>query len=463
MKHLQSSAQGALVGLAVGDALGTTLEFSQRDSRPALLDMIGGGPFKLAPGQWTDDTSMALCLADSLLNCHRHDPIDQLERYVRWWRQGENSVTGHCFDIGMTVSRALQCYMDQHEPYPGLQSEHSAGNGSLMRLAPIAIFYSSYHSLRDEKAALSNLVEMARRSSMTTHRHPLAVSACQVMSLFIDHAMAALAPDENEQPSQHSKRSVLTLSDLELSLLGTLPAEIAAIVAGSYRNKRRDEIRSSGYVVHSLEAALWAFWHSQSFAQGALLAANLGDDADTVAAIYGQLAGAYYGIDAIPAEWLKKLAWSERLIGLAATLSDRNLHRVPQDDELLVLLETMQRSAQDDTTHQGSLFLELVYECGVMQPDGMTAPIARQVFGNGVSCSEALLAESLLWGREECCCLLGALARASRFNSFCGSDGIAVDIESGVIPVILLRLATLLGTTFHHPYLPTDVVEIPAP
>src|SRR5690348_11419095 len=98
--------RGALVGLAVGDAVGTTLEFATPGTFEPITDMVGGGPFELLPGQWTDDTSMALCLAESLLHCGGHDPRDQMQRYVRWWREGHLSSTGRCFDIGRTVASA---------------------------------------------------------------------------------------------------------------------------------------------------------------------------------------------------------------------------------------------------------------------------------------------------------------------------------------------------------------------
>ncbi len=328
MVDLYSRAQGALVGLAAGDALGTTLEFRRRDSYMPLTDMVGGGPFKLRAGQWTDDTSMALCLTDSLLACKAHDPHDQLQRYLRWARHGENSVNGHCFDIGGTVNEALRTYIKTGEAYPGAEDEFSAGNGSLMRLAPVALFYNTRHG---DALDCRQLVQMAALSSMTTHRHPAAVSACQVMALFIDHALAldgmALAPEDKQQ--------LLQLSDAERVALGELPPEIGTIVDGSYRHKTREQINSSGYVVHSLEAALWAFWHTDNFAEGALLAANLGGDADTVAAIYGQLAGAYYGLDAIPAAWRDKLAWCDKLQQLALQLVTAYL---PADEQHPYLL-----------------------------------------------------------------------------------------------------------------------------
>ena len=132
-------ALGCLFGLAVGDALGTTLEFATRDARPHLTDMVGGGPFGLRPGEWTDDTSMALCLADCLIACGELDQGDLMERFVRWWQEGENSHSGRCFDIGTTTQRALQRFIETGDPVAGATDPGTAGNGSVMRLAPVAL------------------------------------------------------------------------------------------------------------------------------------------------------------------------------------------------------------------------------------------------------------------------------------------------------------------------------------
>lgn len=172
-----SRAKGALLGLALGDALGTTLEFKAKDSFEPITDMVGGGPFNLAAGQWTDDTSMALCLADSLLEHFGHNAQDQMERYVQWRNEGYNSVTGHCFDIGNTVSAALDKFEATGEPYAGSYAEHTAGNGSLMRLAPVVMFYMNHHTNSREKVN-----KFAQLSSKTTHSEARCLKACEVLS-----------------------------------------------------------------------------------------------------------------------------------------------------------------------------------------------------------------------------------------------------------------------------------------
>ncbi|MDO8689027.1 MAG: ADP-ribosylglycohydrolase family protein, partial [Dehalococcoidia bacterium] len=283
--------RGCLLGLATGDALGTTLEFEDPGSFKPITDMVGGGPFRLAPGQWTDDTSMALCLAESLVEKKGFDPIDQLERYLRWWREGYLSSNGRCFDIGATVSAALHRFSETRQPYCGSTSPNSAGNGSIMRLAPVPLFYAD----RPLEA-----IERSADSSRTTHGAAAAVDACRYFGALLVGAVNGADKDE-------------LLSERYCPIPGywdgnPLAAEIDEIATGSFKRRQPPEIRGTGYVVESLEAALWAFHHSFSYKEGCLLAVNLGDDADTTGAVYGQLAGAFYGEQNVPEPWLATLA-----------------------------------------------------------------------------------------------------------------------------------------------------------
>lgn len=282
---------GSLIGLACGDALGTTLEFTNplhHDTQ--LTDMIGGGPFDLEPGQWTDDTSMALCLADSLIDCNKFDPNDQLIRYVKWRDYGYLSSTGTCFDIGLTVSSALREFVStgrtSHNPDIG-----SSGNGSLMRIAPIAIAYS-YEPLL--------AIQMAYNSSITTHSSILCTDSCRLYTGLIVAALNKV-PKEMILSPNYKSAGLLNWKHNELV------KEVNDISLGSYKTKNPPSIKGTGYVIDSMEAALWAFYNTENFKDGALLAVNLCDDADTTGAIYGQLAGAYYGLDNIPIEWVEKL------------------------------------------------------------------------------------------------------------------------------------------------------------
>jgi ADP-ribosylglycohydrolase len=289
-----SRYRGCLLGLAVGDALGTTLEFSPPGTFTPIDDLIGGGPFNLKRGQWTDDTSMALCLATSFIEQQGFDPIDQLERYVRWWREGYLSSTGACFDIGSTVRSALTRFLQTHEPYPGSTDPHTAGNGSIMRLAPVVLYYA-----RQPEQAIHFVAE----SSRTTHGAAEAIDACRYFASLVLDALNGKSKNEILR-EQHT----------------AFAPKIAAIAAGSFKRRQPPQIRGTGYVVDSLEAALWAFYHAHDFREGALLAVNLGDDADTTGAVYGQLAGAFYGEDNIPAAWRDTIAQREFIIELAEKL-----------------------------------------------------------------------------------------------------------------------------------------------
>ncbi len=284
---------GALVGLAIGDALGTTVEFMPRGHFAPLTDIVGGGPFNLEPGQWTDDTAMAICLAESLLADPDFDAADLMRRFHAWWRHGVNSPTGVCFDIGTTTRAALARFETDGNPFAGTDNPRGAGNGSVMRLAPVAM---RWWRNPDRAEAI------AMAQSRTTHGAAEAVHGCALLArslcgLIAGNGMPALDQDAPQWA----------------------PA-IRAIGQGNYRAMAPAEIRASGYVGHTLQAAYWAVSGAETFADAVLTAANLGDDADTVAAVTGQLAGARFGYRAIPRHWRACLHDHARLLGLSLSL-----------------------------------------------------------------------------------------------------------------------------------------------
>ena len=297
-ESIRDRAVGAFLGLAVGDAVGTTLEFERRDAQQRVEDMVGGGPFGLAAGEWTDDTTMALALAESLADCGALDVRDLMDRFVRWMRKGEYSCTGHCFDIGNTTRAALTRFERTGDPLAGSTDPHSAGNGSLMRLSPVALRYWYDREMLDAAAA---------EQSRTTHGAETAVDACRGFAALLADAISGKAKADLLAPR---------------SFDGT--PEISRILAGSWRGKKRKEISSSGYVASTLEAALWSVARTSDFRGAVLLASNLADDADTVAAVTGQLAGALYGLGGIPADWLGRVAWKDRLLDVADRLTSRD-------------------------------------------------------------------------------------------------------------------------------------------
>ncbi|AFM60399.1 ADP-ribosylarginine hydrolase Tri1 [Enterobacter cloacae] len=299
----RDNALGALVGLAVGDAVGTTLEFKSRDSEH-VSDMQGGGPFILNAGEWTDDTSMALCVAETYLAENRMN-TDTLRKFLlRWYQTGENSSNGRCFDIGNTTRFALEQYLHVGPSWYGNTEKHTAGNAGLVRQAPVSIF---------RRKSLRAIYFESQAQSRATHGAVESIDACQFLGLILHHLINGHQKEEAFSPH-----------------VFPLCARVMIINAGEYKHKARHQIRSSGYVIDTLEAAMWAVWNTDNFRDAILLATNLADDADSVAATAGQLAGALYGYSEIPQDWKDKLVQHERIAALAGDLFDR----APEDNFL---------------------------------------------------------------------------------------------------------------------------------
>ncbi|OBX10789.1 ADP-ribosylglycohydrolase family protein [Gallibacterium genomosp. 3] len=297
---LLERAKGCLLGLACGDAVGTTLEFKARKwIKTPLTDMVGGGKFNLERGKWTDDTSMAICLAESLIHCAKFDPIDQLERYYLWASTGYNSSTGNAFGIGKhTVQELINFHRTKRAYSENINPKYS-GNGSLMRLAPIALYYFNH----------PDLGKYAQLSSKTTHASSACLQSCEYFAYLLQNALQGKAKAE------------LFVIDDDLDRFDTLQG----VIDLSFQTKSAEDIQGNGYVINSLEAALWAFWHTETFKDAILLAANLGDDADTTSAICGQIAGAFYGINQIPQTWLSWLYRRYDIESLAMNLISRSM------------------------------------------------------------------------------------------------------------------------------------------
>jgi ADP-ribosyl-[dinitrogen reductase] hydrolase len=243
---------------------------------------------------------MALCLAYSLLEQHGFDADDQMQRYNNWREQGYMSSNGRCFDIGVTVSEALSQYLESGNPFAGPCNPFAAGNGSLMRLAPVAMYFSPN---------MEQVILFAGESSRTTHGAKECIDACRYFATLLHCALQGM-----------DKESLLGCS-----LYQPTTRKIKAIQQQNYREKSVSQIRGSGYVVDCLEAALWCFSQTDNFADAVLSAANLGDDADTTAAVCGQIAGAFYGVQAIPEQWRKIITLADDIISLADRLHDKTV------------------------------------------------------------------------------------------------------------------------------------------
>jgi ADP-ribosylglycohydrolase len=279
----------------VGDALGAAVEFRQPGRFEPVVGYRDGGPHDLAPGEWTDDTSLALALADSIMEIG-WDLNDQARRYLDWRRNGQYSVNGRCFDIGNATASALSRFAASGDGRSsGAVDRRSAGNGSIMRLAPVPIAYVDCFPEDLETLALR-----AGESSLPTHGSPQCVSACRYFAVVLAGLM------------QGVPREVVLSPDWKplgrLRAIEPLDPEVDEVADGSFRRKSPPQIVGSGYVVRSLEAALWAFHDATDFHEAVLRAVNLGDDADTTGAVCGQLAGACWGEIGIPQEWRSDLA-----------------------------------------------------------------------------------------------------------------------------------------------------------
>jgi ADP-ribosyl-[dinitrogen reductase] hydrolase len=307
---MKNRRRGALMGLAVGDALGAAVEFSSPGSFAPVTGYRSGGPHGLKAGEWTDDTSMALALADSIASVG-WDLNDQANRYVQWWQTGKYSVNGRCFDIGITTRSALSKFLaDEDALASGDRSERASGNGSIMRLAPVPIRYAElYPNNVDE------LSRLAEESSLPTHASEQCRSACRYLATMLaalicgEDRAAVLSPDW---------KPLRQLNDIK-----PLHPLIQEVAQGSFRHKQPPAIQGSGWVVKSLEAALWAFHNADTFEEAVLKAVNLGDDADTTGAICGQLAGAFWGESSIPESLRSGLARMDMLesalVGIVGT------------------------------------------------------------------------------------------------------------------------------------------------
>jgi ADP-ribosylglycohydrolase len=308
--QLRDRRRGALFGLAIGDALGAAVEFQTPGSFKPVAGYRAGGPHGLDAGQWTDDTSMALALADSIAQAG-WDLNDQAGRYVAWWRGGDYSVNGRCFDIGVTTRSALSRFERTGDARTSGDSAPSAsGNGSIMRLAPVPIRFANLFPRQIEE-----LGRLAAESSLPTHASLHCLSACRYLALLLAGLMHGIDRDTVLSPHWEPLN--------QLRKAEPLHPEVDAVAGGSFRDLQPPDIVGSGYVVKSLEAALWAFHNARDFKEAALRAVNLGDDTDTTGAVCGQLAGAYWGESGIPGDLHGGLARRDMLErALAGTISN---------------------------------------------------------------------------------------------------------------------------------------------
>jgi len=310
---LKERVMGGLTGLVVGDALGLPAQFKERDElrRDPIKGMVGSDFFETPPGTWSDDSSLALATADAVIR-EGLDLEAIAEAFVKWFKHGEYTPFGRAFDLGMTVSSAVLRLIDG-EP-PTSSGLYRASNGSLMRILPIPLYT---HCSPPEE-----VVEWAFKASAITHSHPLALLSCGYYSLLIKAVMEGMGKDEALKKA--SEQLVNVIKSRHPHLLKHLKpdGELGRVITLEILNTDEDGIQSDGYVVHTLEASIWAFHRTNSFKEALLLAVNLGDDADTVGAVCGGLAGTYYGLKAIPNEWINTLQRKEYILSLTKAFAE---------------------------------------------------------------------------------------------------------------------------------------------
>jgi ADP-ribosyl-[dinitrogen reductase] hydrolase len=294
--------RGCLLGLAIGDAIGSQVEFLPPGSFLEVTDMVGGGPFHLLAGQYSDDTSQALCLAESLIECRGFEPKNVMEKLSRWMSHGHLSSTGHCFDIGETSRRAIRRFQATGIPYAGDYEGES--NGSLMRLAPVPLaFWRSP----------PNAIRYCSVSSFLTHGGHEARDACSyfgglLIGCLQGHDKNKLVDEVNQMFFPDGMYPwELASESKKLSMIFNRPWDQRGIVAGLH-------------AAECLEAALWCFRSTQTYKDAVLSAANLGNGSGSVACVVGSLAGAYHGEESIPHVWRRRLAKSNLIASMAGDL-----------------------------------------------------------------------------------------------------------------------------------------------
>lgn len=307
MASLNQKIHDTIYGVTIGDALGNPVQFEPRDEvqKNPLTDMVGGGAYRKPAGSWTDDTSMTLCLLDSLAQKGTLDYDHVMENFVQWLFKNKYTPNCRAYDVGQTCSSAIFSY--KHE-IPAIEcggyDEYSNGNGSLMRISPI-VFYI-YKQFGDNAFDSDNAFEIVHNTSALTHAHPRAKLGC---SIYVAMLMEILKGTEKEKLIP----TVFEKVEKYISKYPEFQNEMKyykLIMDKDFTERPQDSIRSSGYVVDTLEAALWCFFTTDSFGQCCLKAVNLGHDADTVGAVVGGLAGLYYGMEnenGIPKSWYEKI------------------------------------------------------------------------------------------------------------------------------------------------------------
>lgn len=296
--------KAAVFGFAVADAVGVPTEFLPREKLMAnpITDMIGYGSHNMPKGTWSDDSSMAFCSLQSMIVKGKIDLDDMMRKFVRWEQEAWMTPHGEVFDIGHTCLMSIARYVQGADAYHcGGTRERDNGNGSLMRIAPVSLY--NYLKGISDAEAYANI----RAVSALTHAHDRSCIGCGIYDIVLRRLTDA--PDKQTVKEALAEAAAFFADEAEIS-------SYERLFAPDFEDLPLSAIKSSGYVVDTLEAALWCLLKTDSYRACVLLAANLGDDTDTVAAVAGALAGILYGYGAIPSDWVESLAKTEMIAAM---------------------------------------------------------------------------------------------------------------------------------------------------
>ncbi len=303
---------GALLGVVVGDALGLPVQFESRAERKIrpVAGMEGWGAFNMPPGSFSDDGSLTLCSAESICEAGL-DPEDAAQRFLRWFNEGYWTPGGFAYDIGNSTHRAMERLSKGVPPTEaGPKEDKDNGNGSLMRILPAALYLAG--------AGSEVMADCIWDMSRITHGHPRACSACYIYAFMVKELLAGCSPKD-----AYANLCALPEDVLKVGIAESERKHFSRILNGTLHQLHEEEIKSSGYVVHTLEASFWCLLNNDDFPSTLLASVNLGEDTDTVAAVTGGLAGIVYGLEGIPREWLEALVKYNDILALANRFADK--------------------------------------------------------------------------------------------------------------------------------------------
>ncbi|HAO27107.1 MAG TPA: hypothetical protein DCQ68_04270 [Chryseobacterium indologenes] len=310
---MKNKVKGGIMGVCIGDALGVPVEFKSREylKKFPVTTMQEFGSHHQPKGTWSDDSSMTLCLAEELTKGYDLEKIGQ--SFVQWVKFGHWTAHGRLFDIGNTTREAIgRLIRGESAEFSGNVFEEDNGNGSLMRILPLAFY------LKDEED-LEKLHKTVKEVSTITHGHFRSVFACFEYVLFAMQLMKGKSKAEAYKYMQdialeYAEKQHFSINEVE---------RFQRVLKYDISTYSEAEIKSGGYVLHSLEASLWCFLNSESYSEAVLKAVNLGEDTDTTGAVTGGLAGIFYGFENIPQEWISELARKDDIEKLSGKLNHK--------------------------------------------------------------------------------------------------------------------------------------------